>query len=88
VKPIRKLYYNLSITVVSVAAALIIAGVEALGLIGDKLGLKGPFWNAIDTVSVNFGTLGYAIVALFIGSWLIAFVIYRAKGYDRRGAQS
>ena len=88
VKPIRKLYYNLSITVVSVAAALIIAGVEALGLIGDKLGLTGPFWNAIDTVSDNFGTLGYAIVALFIGSWLIAFVIYRAKGYDRRGAQS
>jgi high-affinity nickel-transport protein len=87
VKPIRKLYYNLSITVVSVAAALIIAGVEALGLVGDKLGLKGPFWNAIDTVSDNFGTLGYAIVALFIGSWLIAFVIYRAKGYDRRGAQ-
>ena len=88
VKPIRKLYYNLTITFVSVAVALIIGGVEALGLIGDKLGLEGPFWDTIGTVSDNFGTLGYAIVAFFIGSWLISFLIYRAKGYDRLGAQS
>ena len=88
VKPIRKLYYNLTITFVSVAVALIIGWVEALGLIGDKLGLEGPFWDAIGTVSDNFGTLGYAIVALFIGSWLISFLLYRAKGYDRLGAQS
>jgi len=71
-----------------VVAALIIGGVEALGLIGDKLGLKGPFWDAIGTVSDNFGTLGYAIVALFIVSWPISFLVYRAKGYDRLGAQS
>jgi high-affinity nickel-transport protein len=88
VKPISKLYYNLTTTFVSVVAALVIGGVEALGLIGDKLGLKGPFWDAIRTVSDNFGTLGYAIVTLFIVSWLISFLIYHAKGYDRLGAQS
>jgi nickel/cobalt transporter (NiCoT) family protein len=79
-KPIRKLYYNLTVTFVSVAAALAIGGVEALGLIGDKLGLEGTFRDAIDTLSDNFGTLGYAIVALFIVSWLTSFVIYRARG--------
>jgi high-affinity nickel-transport protein len=86
VKPIRKLYYNLIITFVSVVAALAIGGVEALSLIGDKLGLDGPFWAAIGAVGDNFGTLGYAIVALFIVSWLISFLICRAKGYDRIGA--
>ena len=88
VKPIRKLYYNLTITFVSVVAALIIGGVEALGLIGDKLGLQGPFWEAIGAINDDFGTLGYAIVGLFIVSWLISFLIYRAKGYDRLGAES
>ena len=45
VKPIRKLYYNLTITFVSVVAALVVGGVEALGLIGDKFALEGPFWR-------------------------------------------
>lgn len=88
VKPIRKLYYNLTITFVAVVAALVIGGIEALGLIRDKLGLEGPFWDTIGTVSDNFGTLGCAIVALFIVSWLLSFLIYRAKGYDRLGVQS
>jgi nickel/cobalt transporter (NiCoT) family protein len=88
VKPIRKLYYNLTITFVSVAAALAIGGVEALGLIGHKLGLEGPFWDAMNVVSDNFGTIGYAIVTLFIVSWLISFLIFRAKGYYGLGAPS
>jgi high-affinity nickel-transport protein len=79
-KPIRKLYYNLTVTFISVAAALVIGGFEALGLIGDKLQLKGPFWNAINVVSDNFGMLGCAIVMLFIVTWLISLLIYHAKG--------
>jgi nickel/cobalt transporter (NiCoT) family protein len=78
-KPIRKLYYNLTITLVSVATALVIGGFEALGLIGDELQLKGPFWNAISVVSHNFGMLGYAIVMLFIVSWLISLLMYHAS---------
>jgi high-affinity nickel-transport protein len=80
VKPIRKLYDDLTITFLSVVAAVVAGGVEAPGLIGDKLGLEGPFWDAIGGVSENFGALGYAIGALFIVSWLISFLIYRAKG--------
>jgi high-affinity nickel-transport protein len=86
VKPIRKLYYDLTITFVSVVVALVIGGIEALGLIGDKLGLEGFFWNAIGTAGDNFGALGYAIVGLFIVSWVISFLIYRVRGYDRIGA--
>jgi nickel/cobalt transporter (NiCoT) family protein len=88
VKPIRKLYYNLTITFVAVVAAAAIGGIEALDLIRDKLGLEGSFWDTIGTVSDNFGTLGCATVALFIVSWLLSFLIYRAKGYDRLGVQS
>ena len=83
VKPVRKLYYNMTITLVSVIAALVIGGVEALGLIGSKLGLGGPFWNFIAMLSDNFGILGYGIVAFFIASWFISFVIYKVKGFDR-----
>jgi nickel/cobalt transporter (NiCoT) family protein len=83
VSPVRKLYYNMTITFVSVLAALVIGGVEALGLIGDKLGLRGAFWNVISALGDNFGALGYAIVAFFIASWVVSFLIYKAKGYDR-----
>jgi high-affinity nickel-transport protein len=86
VKPIRKLHYNITVTFISVVAALAIGGVEALSLIGGKLGLDGPFWVAIGAVSDNFGSLGYEIVALLLASWLITFLIYRARGYDRIGA--
>jgi high-affinity nickel-transport protein len=82
VKPIRKLYYNLSITAVSVVVALLVGGIEALGLIGDQLSLTGGFWDAIGALNDNFGLIGYLIVGVFAAGWLISFVIYRAKGYD------
>ncbi len=82
VKPIRKLYYNLTITAVSVIAALVIGGIEALGLIADQLALRGPFWDFIGTLSNNFGLLGYGIVGLFVASWIVSFVVYRVRRYD------
>ncbi len=88
VKPIRKLYYNLTITFVSVLVAVVIGGIEALGLIGDKLGLEGGFWTAIGTLNDNFGTLGYAIVGIFIVSWAVSVTIYRLKRYDELGADA
>jgi nickel/cobalt transporter (NiCoT) family protein len=83
VKPLRKLYYNMTITFVSVVAALIVGGIEALGLIGDKLALQGAFWDAIGALNDNFGALGYGIVTFFVASWLVSFAIYQARGYDR-----
>ena len=83
VKPIRKLYYNLTITAVSVLVALLIGSVEALGLIAEKLQLHGMFWDWILMLNDQLGPLGYVIVGLFVVSWLISIAIYRLKGYDR-----
>ena len=82
VKPIRKLYYNMTITSVSVVIALIVGGLEALNLIGDQLQLKGAFWGTIGRINDNFGLVGYVIIGIFVGAWAISYVIYRAKGYD------
>ena len=83
VKPIRKLYYNMTITFVSVVVALLVGGIEVLGLAVDQLGLKGTFWNGIGALNDNFGTIGYLIIGVFIATWLVSAVIYRARGYDR-----
>ena len=81
-KPIRKLYYNMTITAVSVIVAVAVGGIEALGLIGDQLNLGGPFWHAIDSLNNNFGIVGYTIIALFVGAWVVSLTIYRLKRYD------
>ena len=84
VKPIRKLYYNLTITAVSVIVAVVVGGLETLNLIGDQLGLTdgGGFWGAIGALNDNFGMLGYVIVGIFVVAWLVSFVVYRLNGYD------
>jgi high-affinity nickel-transport protein len=82
VKPIRKLYYNMTITFVSVLVALIVGGIEALGLIADRLSLEGAFWGMIGALNDNFGSLGYVIIAVFAISWLASVVVYRLKRYD------
>ncbi len=83
VNPIRKLYYNMTITFASVIAALVIGGIEALRLIGDKLGLEGPFWRAVAALNENFAVIGYAVVAFFVVSWIVSYLLYKANGYDR-----
>ena len=81
--PLRKLFYNLTITSVSVLVAVVVGGIETLGLIGGQFHLEGTFWSAVSELNENFGALGYGIVALFVVSWGISFVVYRFKGYDR-----
>ena len=82
VKPMRKLYYNLSITLVSVVVAVAIGGIETLGLIGDQLGLGGWFWGGIGALDDNFGSLGFVIIGVFIAAWIVSLVIYRYQGLD------
>lgn len=82
VKPIRKLYYNMTITLVSIVVALVIGGIEALGLIGRRFDLDGAFWRAIEALNENFGAIGYLIVAIFLVSWGLSVAVYRLKGYD------
>ena len=82
VKPIRKLYYNMTITLVSVLVALVIGGIEALSIVADQLNLKGPFWEFVGNLSDNFGTIGYIIIGIFLLSWLISTIVYNIKKYD------
>ena len=83
VNPIRKLWYNLTITAASVVVAFFIGGIEALGLIGDKLGLKGGFWGVVGGLNDNLANVGFAVVGIFIASWIVSALVYRAKGFDK-----
>jgi high-affinity nickel-transport protein len=82
VKPIRKLYYNITITSVSVLVALVVGGIEALGLVGEHLHLEGWFWRAVARLNDNFGTLGYFIVGLFALSWIVSIAFYKWRRFD------
>jgi high-affinity nickel-transport protein len=86
VKPVRKLYYNLTITSVSVLVALAVGGIEALGLIADRFHLSGKFWAGILRFNGNFGALGYFIIAIFALSWLVSAAIYKWRRLDDVGA--
>ena len=81
--PLRKLFYNITVTAVSVLVALLVGGIEALGLIGDKFGLSGRFWDCIGSLNDNFGDLGYLIISIFVVCWAGSLLLYRAKGYDK-----
>ncbi|MBV8097737.1 MAG: HoxN/HupN/NixA family nickel/cobalt transporter [Verrucomicrobia bacterium] len=83
VKPVRKLYYNLTITFVSVVIALFIGGIEAIGLLKDQLKLTGGVWDLVGNLNDNFGTLGFVIIGIFVVCWIGSVVIYRIKGFDR-----
>jgi len=82
VKPIRKLYYNLNITLISVIVALAIGGLEALSILITAFHLSGAPWDQLNLLNGQFGLLGILIVGLFLLSWLVSTVIYRVKRYD------
>jgi high-affinity nickel-transport protein len=82
VKPIRKLYYNITITSVSVIVAVVVGGIEALGLLAGQFHLTGGIWALIGKLNGNFGMLGYGIVALFALSWILSIAIYRWRHFD------
>jgi high-affinity nickel-transport protein len=82
VKPIRKLYYNITITSVSVIVALAVGGIEALGLLAGHFHLTGGVWDLVSKLNENFGLLGYGIVALFALSWLLSIAIYKWQRFD------
>lgn len=82
VRPIRKLWYNFTITAISVVVAFSIGGLEVLGLIADKLELTGPFWTFIGGLADDLGNCGLAVVALFAIGWIVFFAISRRRRYE------
>ncbi len=81
-KPLRKLFYNLTITAVSTVVAFLVGGIETLGLVQSKFAFGGPFWRLVAALNDNFGTLGYLIIGIFAAGWALSVALYRARGYD------
>jgi high-affinity nickel-transport protein len=66
----------------AVVIAVLIGGIEALGLIKDQLNLSGGLWNKVDMLNGNFNSLGFIIIGLFIVAWVGSIIVYRYLGYD------
>ena len=86
VKPIRKLYYNLNITLVSVIIAFGVGGFEILTLVAAQVGLTGGIWDAV--AGVDPGLVGIAIIVILLGSWGLSTLVYRWKDYDNLTAHA
>ena len=82
VKPMRKLYYNMTITMISILIAVLIGGVEALGLVRTRFAFRGGLWDLVRTLDGDMNRLGLAVIGLFVGSWLVSWLIYKAKKLD------
>src|ERR1700759_333509 len=74
-KPVRKVYYNITITGLSVFVALFIGTIEILGLVGSEYKLSGAFWTFMDGFNIN--KAGFVIVGVFVATWVVALAIWR-----------
>ncbi len=83
VNPLRKLWYNLTITVASVIVAVLIGGVEALGLLVQHFQLEGRAWRAIAALNDDLTELGCIVVGAFALCWAVSALVYRWKRYGR-----
>ncbi|HLX57477.1 MAG TPA: HoxN/HupN/NixA family nickel/cobalt transporter [Ktedonobacteraceae bacterium] len=80
VKPIRKLYYNLNITLISVLVAFVVGTIEVITIIAMEFKLSGGLWNYFSRL--DFGVLGGIIIGIFVVSWAVSTAIYKVKKYD------
>ncbi|TRO60326.1 HoxN/HupN/NixA family nickel/cobalt transporter [Streptomyces sp. IB201691-2A2] len=81
-KPVRKVYYNLTVTGLSVAVALLIGTVELLGLLAERFSLHGVFWDRVAGVDLN--VVGFVIVGLFVAAWALALVVWRVGRIEEK----
>jgi high-affinity nickel-transport protein len=85
-QPVRKVFYNLTITGLSVAVAFVIGTIELSGLLAEKLGAQGALWTWLENLSIN--TLGFVIVGMFVGTWMIAVAVWRFARIEERWSSS
>jgi nickel/cobalt transporter (NiCoT) family protein len=81
-RPVRKVFYNLAITGLSVAIALLIGGIELLAVLADELGLTGGLWDVVTGIDLN--AIGYLVVALFVLTWAAAIAVWRLGRIEER----
>src|ERR1700722_2983511 len=80
--PVRKIYYNITITGLSVAIALVIGTIELGGIIATQLGAQGSFWSGLENININ--TLGFIIVGMFVATWVCALAVWRLCRIEER----
>jgi high-affinity nickel-transport protein len=85
-KPVRKVYYNITITGLSVVVAIVIGGIELLGLLGEKLGVQSGPLAWIGGLDLNY--VGYIIVGLFVLTWIVALAVWRFGRIEHRWSVS
>ncbi|OBU87385.1 HoxN/HupN/NixA family nickel/cobalt transporter [Chromobacterium subtsugae] len=88
INPVRKLWYNLTITFVSVVVAVGIGGLEGLGLLVDKLQLSGGLWDVIAALNDDLAHFGYFVVGVFLFTWLASAAIYKWKRFDQMAPEA
>ncbi len=81
-KPVRKVFYNITITGLSVAVAFVIGTIELGGLIAQHLNLSGGFWTWFENINLNL--LGFMIVGMFVATWAIALAVWRYGRIEER----
>jgi high-affinity nickel-transport protein len=81
-RPIRKLYYNITITAISVLVAIVIGGIETLALVSDQMKLRGGVWSIAADLGTRFNLIGFFIIGLFLLCWIASFGVYRWKRFD------
>ncbi len=82
--PVRKIYYNITVTGLSVAVALLIGTVELLGLFADQLGWRGGVWDWIAGLDLN--TVGFVVVGMFVLTWAVALLVWRYGRIEQKWA--
>src|SRR5213080_2524856 len=80
--PVRKVYYNISVTSLSVAVAWLVGAIELLQVLAAKLALHGAFWRLL--ASVDLGRLGYVVVGLFATTWLCSLTLWKTRRVEER----
>jgi high-affinity nickel-transport protein len=81
-KPVRKVYYNITITGLSVAVALLVGSIELLSILAEKLSLSGGIWDFASNLDLN--AVGYFIVGLFVITWAVALAVWRFARIEER----
>jgi high-affinity nickel-transport protein len=81
-KPVRKVFYNMTITGLSVMVALVIGTIEIAGLLASEVNLSGAFWTWFENIDINL--LGFVIVGMFIATWAIALAVWKFGRIEER----
>jgi nickel/cobalt transporter (NiCoT) family protein len=82
--PLRKIYYNITVTSLSIAVALLIGMIELLQVMAAKLSLTGGLWGFLD--NLDFGHIGYVVVGLFVATWAFSVILWKTRRIEDRWA--